>query len=254
MDVSRRHLIKLFSCIVAGCSATGRGTAAYAQYPDSDPSSRGRGMPQSGGSAALSSGGCMLSSASAAGFGSSIPLQANATVHFVASVMPIEAQLLAQVTQLSPGFSLFNDADAPNAYATPEPLLGRPDGSVLFGISLLAEQLYSHQFWGAAIAGIMAHEWGHIAQFMSGIKRPTPQMELQADFLAGWYMGYKHVNGFATVMISGLADSLYSKGDYYFWSEQHHGTPMQRRDAMMQGYDLARSDPQLQYQEALMMS
>jgi hypothetical protein len=153
-----------------------------------------------------------------------------------------EATILAQVSSLMPGFGFFREDGRGNAFATPELLLGRGDGTVIFGIALVNEQIRSVRWWGAAIAGIMAHEWCHIAQFQSGRFSPGRGAELHADFVAGWYMGFKQATGIAVVQISGLAESLFSKGDYNFNSRDHHGTPKERVRSMARGFELAVRD------------
>lgn len=129
----------------------------------------------------------------------------------------------------------------PNALATPEPLLGHADGTVAFGLNLLRSELSASPAWGAAVAGIMAHEWGHIRQFGEGLARPGPHMELHADFLAGWYMGVKAALG-TWVVVENLARSPFSKGDYEFNNPNHHGTPDQRVAAMAAGFRLGYND------------
>ena len=60
-----------------------------------------------------------------------------------------------------------------------------------------------------------------------------PQMEIVADFLAGWYMA-RRASAYPTDAIQGMR-SLYRKGDYLFNNPQHHGTPSQRAAAFVAG-------------------
>ena len=66
-------------------------------------------------------------------------------------------------------------------------------GSVLLGLKLLNSPLDADQ-GGGAIAGICAHECGHIYQYNNGIYDRSKSLgvvavELHADYLAGFYMG-----------------------------------------------------------------
>ncbi len=92
---------------------------------------------------------------------------------------------------------------------------------------------------GNALAGIMAHEHAHILQFSNGIRGPGQSLELHADFMAGWYMGFKVLAGTPSIDIRVLATSLFNKGDYDFNSPQHHWTPQQRVQVMAEGFRVA---------------
>jgi hypothetical protein len=150
-------------------------------------------------------------------------------------IMPLEYGVLQQGFQVSPDFAFFDDSSGANALATTANIVGSsPHGSVLFGIRLLQAELGT-TWWGAAIAGIAAHEFAHIVQFHSGVGGPVYRRELHADFMAGWYLGAKQIYG-TPVMIGGLGQSLFGKGDFDFNSPGHHGTPQQRVSAMLAGY------------------
>ena len=95
-----------------------------------------------------------------------------------------------------------------------------------------------------AVAGICAHECGHIYQMQNNYARlldgPTPVLfELHADCLAGVYMG--KTRDHAKERMSAFARSLFAMGDYNFTSPYHHGAPEQRVAAMESGYDLGAS-------------
>ncbi len=131
----------------------------------------------------------------------------------------------------------------PNAYATPARYLDPDrDGTVILGLNLMQVE-QGHSNWGAALNGILAHEWAHILQQNTpGLRiMPTPWKELHADFLAGWYMGLRSIELRTPVPIDGFGRSLYGKGDYGFFDPDHHGTPEQRAVMMYEGYDYARN-------------
>jgi hypothetical protein len=151
----------------------------------------------------------------------------------------LETRVLADVTRLAPGFAFFDDSAGPNAFAMPGSLLGSADGTVAFGLRLLGSEMQEQGFlWDAAAIFIMAHEWSHIVEFSSGAVGETPRMELLADFMAGWYLGWKHRLG-SQFDASGAAKSVFAKGDYAFNDPSHHGTPQQRLQAATDGHDLA---------------
>lgn len=154
-------------------------------------------------------------------------------------MMPLEAQYLDKYFGVSAWFTFLLDAEGPNAFATPNALKNGTQGTVLFGIQLLRQELAASPFGTIALAAIMAHEWGHILQFANGIQVPGKRMELSGDFMAGWWCGMKVLAGTAAVDMFTVADSLYGKGDYAFNSPQHHGTPKERVQAMQGGYRAA---------------
>jgi len=190
--------------------------------------------------------GCTLTASAAGTFASQVQLLRSSGVQLIDQITPGEINILVQAFGVSPSFAFFDDSHSPNAFATNRPIAGpSPFGSVAFGVNLLRSEL-NQQWWGAAVAGILAHEWGHIKQLR---RLPNPgtqwgpvyKRELQADYLAGWYLGRKQMAG-THVVIDGLGQSLFHKGGYDFNNPDHHGTPEQRVNAMLAGY---REAPQL---------
>jgi len=149
-----------------------------------------------------------------------------------------EARRLSSLFNIAPSIRLWNDADGPNAVASPHVSRKEyPHGTVYVGLRLLTQELYGHGRGGTAVAGILAHEFGHILQFDNGVRRNGKYTELHADYLAGWYLGRK--NRVHVQKIEAFASSLYSKGDYNFWHPSHHGTPEERVAAMLAGFGSA---------------
>ena len=196
------------------------------------------------GHAQTSAQGCCLSASAAASFADSTQLLDSSGVHLIDSTFPIEMNILSSLFGVSPSFSFFDDSESPNAFATTANIAGPSlDGSVCFGVNLLQAEL-SQTWWGAAVAGIAAHEWAHSLQFKQGLGGPVWKRELHADFLAGWYLGRKAFAG-TGVIISGLASSLYGKGNYDFNNPNWHGTPHQRASATIAGFNSAPSLPNI---------
>jgi hypothetical protein len=166
--------------------------------------------------------------------------------------------MLAADFGVRPGFSFFDDADWPNAYAESTPLSpDAPDGAVLLGIELLKREIgaLGDQMAMAKVAAILAHEFAHICQFKRGITGPW-QVELHADFLAGWALArqlsrltppppppgdlpilpplisvFLHIFGNQSAV-----QTMFEKGDTHFENPGHHGTPEQRATMVMAGY------------------
>jgi predicted metalloprotease len=158
--------------------------------------------------------------------------------------MIAEIKNIVKFLPINPGFKFIEDP-SPNAFALPISIVPDTQGTVYIGLNLINGEFNNSPFGGVAVAGICAHECGHIFQYKTGYERslagPTPQLvELHADFLAGYYLGRSRAHSKEHVQI--FAQSLFSRGDYNFNSQQHHGTPDQRVRAMSEGYDTGASN------------
>jgi hypothetical protein len=115
-----------------------------------------------------------------------------------------------------------------NAYADPR-------GYILFGYYFHSIHLAQHG--SLAIDGTLAHEWGHRVQQTYGWKGNNPTVELEADVFSGYYMALR--KGYAWSAIQGYYNHVYSTGDFFFNSSDHHGTPSQRLAAAYLGVNTA---------------
>ena len=156
----------------------------------------------------------------------------------------LELTHVADSFKVLPGFGFYDDSDGQNAFALDEDLIPNTRGTVIFGKQLLSDELASHEWGGLAVAGIMAHEFGHIFQYQSDFYRLLTKsqstdrlLELHADYLAGYYLGLKRLRS-GEIDIKGFLDSLYLKGDTDFNSSTHHGTPIERAQVMLAGYKM----------------
>lgn len=152
--------------------------------------------------------------------------------------MIAEIRKILDVFPIDPGFKFIRD-DSPNAFAVAESDVPNTRGTVYIGKNLINDEFTQDQFGGVAVAGICAHECGHIFQYdngyMQSLHGPTAQwIELHADYLAGFYLGKDGSHSRDHVEI--FANSLFRKGDFDFNNERHHGTPDQRVAAMREGY------------------
>ena len=114
-----------------------------------------------------------------------------------------------------------SEAEGVEALAFPEEVLVRTNRRWLIAM----ERRYGD--W--AVAGILAHEWGHIVQ-----NRPYgTAAELQADCLAGAFL---RAAGYSSTDAVSFAELSASNGDYE-WRLHGHGTGAQRSNAVLRGYD-----------------
>ena len=101
----------------------------------------------------------------------------------------------------------------------------------------------AYQYGDAALAYILSHEYAHAAQTVGGF-RPSniTAIELQADCLAGFYMGAMPNVTFDRQDIEQIAEIAYQVGDYEFNNRQHHGTPEQRAKAVLLGFQASQKN------------
>jgi hypothetical protein len=141
-----------------------------------------------------------------------------------------------------PGFAFLDDVSGPNAYASLSNALGRADGSVMLGIRLLNKLLQEPEAPDAQIAAVCAHEFGHICQFKHNVisilekgYRTAKRVELHADYLAGAFAGLRRLqkSDFPAAVV---ALAQFNVGDHQKDHPDHHGTPEERGQAVVQGY------------------
>lgn len=142
---------------------------------------------------------------------------------------------------------IYQDGASPNAFAT-HCQKAYCDGMVAFGYNMLVSRLWEMNKGEYAVAGIMAHEFAHVLQLKKGCTLRGKHRELHADFLAGYYFGKNTGLGAG---LRNFANDLFSLGDYAFWSEQHHGTPEERVNAMLAGYNKRFVSSYSAYQEGI---
>jgi hypothetical protein len=155
------------------------------------------------------------------------------------------AQTLARLVDVFgvlPGFAYYDDDTGHNAFATDRTLLGRNDGSVLFGLGLFRELRGLQDAPEVAVAGVCSHEFGHILQFRHKLFRvddgqdSVMRSELQADYFAGYFAGIRRRES-PRYPAAVVALTLHNLGDNTFWSPNHHGTKSERGSAAALGFD-----------------
>lgn len=156
------------------------------------------------------------------------------------------AQTLAKLAvrfEVVPGFAYYDDSEAKNAYATRRVRISGADGTVLMGTNFLQELRTSRNSPEVAVAGVCSHEFGHIVQFKHGLiarvnaGQPTiKRSELQADYFAGYFTGLRKRErpSYPALVVASTQAQF---GHEYYGNEDHHGTPSERRGAVMKGFD-----------------
>ena len=151
---------------------------------------------------------------------------------------------LSELFSERPGFGFIDDSGGPNAYATDRTQVPGTWGTVCFGQTLFLDLLDRYQDQGLAVMAVAAHEFGHIAQFRSGIhnrliryQSTVKRVELHADFLSGYFLGVRKRQQ-PSISVWAAGDTLYRIGDYEFQNPNHHGTPDERVAAAEAGFRL----------------
>jgi predicted metalloprotease len=93
-----------------------------------------------------------------------------------------------------------------------------------------------------AVAYVVAHEYAHNLQQELGVfdNSVTPNarpFELQADCMAGtWAFSVYAAGDLQTGDLAEATDAALAVGDFDVGNAQHHGTPQERRDALLTGF------------------
>jgi hypothetical protein len=166
----------------------------------------------------------------------------------------------ARVFRVAPRFYFLDDRDGPNAFATPN-IEGNPEdfpsdysrfGTVVLGETLLWAEWQDRKrlpdpnptaapgmisYPADAVETVLAHELAHIVQNINRCPFEGKRRELQADYLAGWYVNHLKTRSNIAFHETAAFSSLYDKGDFNFFSQTHHGTPRERLLAFLAGFD-----------------
>jgi len=159
---------------------------------------------------------------------------------------------LAKISErfnILPGFAFFGEGnEGPNAFASQSRRLGRSDGSVVFGKAMFNLLMRSADHPEVGVAAVCSHEFGHILQFRMGLQnrlvgpdRRVKRLELHADYLAGYFAGLrkKERPDFPAAV---FALTQYNFGDTLYTNVDHHGTPDERGQAVVAGFEAAYRD------------
>ena len=170
----------------------------------------------------------------------SFDLRSTSGIDALDSALISELKEMIRIIPVNPGFQFIVN-EGGNAFAVNRTIIPNTKGTILIGLDLIKGEMDDHNLGGIAIAGICAHECGHIYQFFSHYEAELSDathkyIELHADAIAGYYLQRRGWS-FSNVEIFG--NSLFNKGDYEFNNRHHHGSPQQRVAAMREGFSLA---------------
>lgn len=161
------------------------------------------------------------------------------------------AQTLNRISDclnVTPAFAYYDDSDAPAAFATDRKRVAGTDGTVLFGRRYLKELLARPEAPDAAVVAVCAHEFGHILQFKLKLDKllldgqtTVKRLELHADFLAGYFAGVRKWEK-PSFNAAVVAMTQFKFGDPLVNDKDHHGTPEERGQAIVKGYQIGHDD------------
>lgn len=249
MTITRREAARLLTgAFLISCACC---SAARAQFPGTDSDDvASDDAAESDPSSDLAMEGCTLTDTGVSLFGSGA--DAGGPALYRSSGNPFWDQAFGREVEgstkpifgLSPDFCYYDDSGGPNAFATSAQLIGAGQGTVAFGMQLFNSLL--GKFAGSsmysmgdhAAVAVIAHEFGHIAQFAFGLPQVAVHLrELHADFLSGWYMAVRaqQLQGWQVVNVQEAAREMFDIGSFDFTNPGFHGTPQQRLTAFVGG-------------------
>ena len=139
--------------------------------------------------------------------------------------------------------AVFDGPDSYNALASPEPLILQSrradDGSVFIGRTLIRnERSRRGSDWRSSLAMVIAHEASHLLQYESGLRLATTQMELHADYLAGWVIGRFQRDGRPNLSrLAAAEEALRAMTTSRFGDANFHGSAEQRIAVLRAGFE-----------------
>lgn len=122
------------------------------------------------------------------------------------------------------------------------------DGTIQFGKNLLNDELWTREFGEHSAIALLAHAYVHIYQCKINTSLKTWKRELQADFLAGYFIGRNSYKLKYDIAIIPFATNLF-EGEWY--NPFYYGTPIERSKAMIDGYHNAQLSLENAYQKSL---
>lgn len=140
-----------------------------------------------------------------------------------------------------PAFGIVEGGEHDNAFALPREGGNAEFGTVGIGRTLL-NRLKDEDASGVSILALVAHEFGHVAQFrrdaipvLNAGEDTVRKSELHADYLTGCYLGWLKRNE-PRVRVISAGRFMESIGDTATHSKNHHGTPAERLQATEAGF------------------
>lgn len=148
-----------------------------------------------------------------------------------------ETIILNKFFSVKPFFSFHDDGNETEALALSDGVAT----TILLGINLINNEKAKHKAnWGTVIVGVMAHEWAHALQYRNiTLDEKKFMSETHADFMAGWYLGFKKAAGLTNINPTTFSQSLFAWGYRgAFFDPDQYGSSLHRVNAMLAGLDL----------------
>lgn len=107
------------------------------------------------------------------------------------------------------------------------------NGTIRIGLALLRNEFWMKSNGDYMTTALLAHQYAHLFQCSLNGALRSWKRELQADFLAGYFLGRKSYNYEEQIDIQEFATILYDGG---WFNPFHHGTATERAQALIDGY------------------
>ena len=150
---------------------------------------------------------------------------------------------LAETFDVLPKVGFYDDGDEPNAMAMRYAVAGTHEFAVVFGRNYF-KSLMDYDPSGITLLQTAAHEFAHVWVYKEGLfqkirgGQPTvKRIELHADFMSGYYLGFRKIeHPDESFLLAGYRRE--DSGDMQVDNVNHHGTPEERADAANAGFEL----------------
>jgi len=148
-----------------------------------------------------------------------------------------ECAFLNQLFGVEPEFVLVSGGTPRRAFA-----VTGGKGAVFVSATWLQE-IWADENRVATVAAVLAHQYAHVVQERRVCLLPEWARELDADMLAGWYLGKRNIAtlGSGTDLDPAFAAALFASKDEYLNARLDHGPPERRASALSQGFTLFRA-------------
>jgi hypothetical protein len=173
-------------------------------------------------------------------------------------------QAVSKTMEIQPAAGFIGDISKPILQV--DKIDGKRDGIVCINSAMLEKiqstKIYSYEI----LVGLISHEFGHILQLRNNcfvdfstheisnrscfgdlvLKGGKKQyLELHADFMSGWAMARLYLLTVDT--FAGYTKQIFTQGEYLYDSNDHHGTPRERLNAMADGFWFGKTGSVLGY-------
>jgi len=149
-----------------------------------------------------------------------------------------ERNFLRSLFGVDPAFVLLDEGAPRDAFT-----VASADGHTVAVRAGWLRDFWSEDNRAANVAAAIAHQYAHVLQDARKCKLPEMARELQADLLAGWYLGTRNIaTPKGDELDAAFAASLFAKPDGVLNARFEHGAPDARVRAISEGFRLFRRE------------